>query len=171
VDAAVLASAAELARASDVFRALAAREGRTLAPVPADAMPERASAAAAAAPADAAPQIQLRGWPNRLEIVKVPEGIRVDEDGHLKAFAWKASGRDVLADVSASPAGLGVRLRVKAGGVAAGGVPVTVSACNARKTYSTRPTDFTGEVVVRGMPLQSIRVDVGGVPVDIVIES
>ncbi|MCC6739754.1 MAG: hypothetical protein IT452_11975 [Planctomycetia bacterium] len=172
VDASVAASAQELARASDVFRALAAKEGRTLAPVPADAMPARAAAAApAAGPSAAALEIRLRGWPNRLEIVHVPEGVRVDEDGHVKAFAWSAGGRDVLADVSSTQAGLGVRLRVKSGGAAAGGVPVTVSARSTRKTFSTRPTDTTGEVVVRGMPLQSFRVEVGGSPVDVVIES
>lgn len=170
-DAAVASSPQELSRAGDVFRALAAKEGRTLAPVPADAMPARTTAAPTSGPAAAALEIRLRGWPNRLEIVNVPEGVRVDEDGHVKAFAWNSGGRDVLADVSSTQAGLGVRLRVKSGGSAAGGVPVTVSARSTRKTFSTRPTDTTGEVVVRGMPLQSFRVEVGGSPVDIVIES
>lgn len=175
VDERVAASAAELARAVDVFRALAAKEGRTLAPVSADALPRRAGAAPSPVPsptaADNAPKIELRGWPNRLEIVKVAEGIKIDEDGHVKAFAWKSGDRDVIADFSSTQAGFGVRLRVKSGGVPSGGVPVTVSARNARKTYSTRPTDTTGEVVVRQMPLQSFRIDIGGAPVDVIIES
>jgi hypothetical protein len=175
VDAQVVSSPAELARAVDVFRALAAKEGRTIAPVATDALPRRtaSTAPAVASPSadDNSPKIQLRGWPNRLEIVKVPEGIKIDDDGHVKAFTWKAGSRDVLADVSSTQAGLGVRLRVKSDGTAAGGVPVTVSARGSRRTYSTRPTDTTGEVVVRQMPLQSFRIDIAGSAVDVLIES
>lgn len=175
IDEKVAASAAELARAVDVFRALAAKEGRTLPPVSSDSVPMRASAAASPVPSptanDNAPRIELRGWPNRLEILKVAEGIKIDDDGHVKAFTWKSGDRDVLADFSSTQAGLGVRLRVKSGGSPAAGVSVTVSARNSRKTYSTRPTDTTGEVVVRQMPLQSCRIDIGGSPVDVIIES
>jgi hypothetical protein len=175
VDAQVAASAAELSRAVDVFRALASKEGRTLPPVTADVMPKRAAPAASPIPAPPAdenvPKIQLRGWPNRLEIVKVPEGVKIDDDGHVKAFSWKSGDREILADVSSTQAGVGVRLRVRSGGKAAGGVPVNVSAKNARKTYSMRPTDTTGEVVVRGMPLQSFRVEIDRNVVDVVIES
>ncbi|MEK7469640.1 MAG: hypothetical protein AAB074_19880 [Planctomycetota bacterium] len=175
VDERVVASPAELARAVDVFRALAAREGRTLPPLTNDAIPKRTVSTAPAVPSpatdDGSPKIQLRGWPNRLEIVKVPDGIKIDDDGHVKAFSWKSGNRDVLADVSSTQAGVGVRLRVKSGGAAAGGVPVTVTARGTRRTYSTRPTDTTGEVVVRQMPLQSFRIDIGGSAVDVLIES
>ncbi|MCE9582166.1 MAG: hypothetical protein K8T20_06710 [Planctomycetes bacterium] len=174
VDAQIASSAPELARAIDVFRALASREGRTLATPPADALPKRTVTAAPAVAAiadDKVPKIQLRGWPNRLEIVKVPEGVKIDDDGHVKAFAWKAGDRDVLADVSSTQAGVGVRLRVRTGGAPTGGIAVVVSGKTSRKTYSTRPTDTTGEVVVRGMPLQSLRIEVDHHPVDVVIES
>ncbi|KAF0243542.1 MAG: hypothetical protein FD180_3326 [Planctomycetota bacterium] len=175
VDEKVVSSAPELARAIDVFRALAAKEGRTLPPLTNDSIPKRTQSTPPSVPSPAAddgsPKIQLRGWPNRLEIVKVPEGVKIDDDGHVKAFTWKSGGRDVLADISSTQAGLGVRLRIKAGGTAAGGVPVTVSARGSRRTYSTRPTDTTGEVVVRQMPLQSFRIDIGGSAVDVLIES
>lgn len=168
---AVLSSPAELARAVDVLRALAGREGRTLPPVPADAVPERAvPAAPEAAPVEAPPTIRLRGWPGHLEIAGTPEGVRVEEDGHVKAFAWKAGEREVFADISSSGGGLGVRVRVRAGGAPAGGVPCVILGGASRKNFSTRPTDSTGEVVVRGMPLQSFRITVDRSPVDLVFE-
>jgi hypothetical protein len=171
IDERIASSAPDLARAVDVFRALAAREGRSLPPVPADALPKRTvSTAPAAAPADDAPKIRMRGWPGRLEVVNVPAGIKLEEDGHVKAFSWPAGERKVDADVSSSGGGIGVRVRVKAGDAPAGGVPCVVSAAKARRTFSTRPTDTTGEVVVRGMPLQSFRIEVDRTAVDVVLE-
>ncbi|MBI2919984.1 MAG: zf-HC2 domain-containing protein [Planctomycetes bacterium] len=171
VDEHVASCTACYARGVDVFRAIAAKEGRTLPAVPAEAVPKRTSSTApAVAAAAAAPAIRMRGYPGHLDVIAVPEGISKDEDGYMKGFSWRAGSREVLADVSPSGGGLGLRLRVRDSGEPAGGVPVLVTDTRSRKSFSNRPTDRAGEVLVRGMPLQSFRVEVADVPVDVVFE-
>lgn len=172
VDDVIVSDAACLARATALCRALVSKQSRTLGPVPADAVPaRRISQAPAVAPVAKGPTIVLRGYPGRIDIVRTPDGVKVDEDGHVKAFSWKAGSRDVLADISPSGSGIGVRLKIRAGGAPAGDVPVTVADTKSLRPYSSKPTDSGGEVVVRGIPIHSFRVDVAGTPVDVEFES
>src|SRR5204862_354638 len=98
----------------------------------------------------------------------------IDDDlpkAEADAIAAKVEESMAVTKAMGRIARLSGRVADAAVGTAAGGAPVSATARTARTTFSTRPTDTTGEVVVRGMPLQSFRVDVGGTPVDVMIEN